>query len=174
MWTSPWAPKIEQEDFVSETINQLDLLLHGNQDMSRLLFLFALFSPVDVELSADERAWLKHFQSKISMMVYSQLLGQEDRENRKALEIVGKVGRIIEDLYKCGQIFYQGRRRRRPSPPSTWGCMESSSWEWRVCAPAWQQQVCEQHAITTICVRALCSPCQICRAYSIRMLLVAE
>ena len=110
MFTSPWAPNIEHEDFVAETFHQLDNLLHGDQDLSRLLLLLSLFSPVDIEHSAEENVWLKKFQNKISVMVYSHVMGQENMQmgNKQALEIVRRMERIIVDLYKCGQIFHQG------------------------------------------------------------------
>jgi len=111
MFTSPWAPKIEHEDFVGETFDQLHDLIHGDQDLSRLLFLLSLFSPVDIEHSGDEKAWLRKFQDKISMMLYSHVLGQENMQmgnKKEALEIVRRMERIIQDLYKCGQIFHQG------------------------------------------------------------------
>jgi len=97
-------------DFVAETFHQLDNLLHGDQDLSRLLLLLSLFSPVDIEHSAEENAWLKKFQNKISVMVYSHVMGQENMQmgNKQALEIVRRMERIIVDLYKCGQIFHQG------------------------------------------------------------------
>jgi len=110
IFTSPWAPKIEDEDFVAETFQQLDDLLRGDQDLSRLLLLLSLFSPVGIEHRAEEKAWLKKFQNKISMMVYSHVMGQENMQmgNKQALEIVKRMERIIVDLYKCGQIFHQG------------------------------------------------------------------
>ena len=42
------------------------------------------------------------------MMIYNHVLGQEGVDNASALEWVGKIGRIIEDLHKCGEILNEG------------------------------------------------------------------
>ena len=70
---------------------------------------------MDIEINGDEKTWLRKFQSKISMMVYlymhSHVMGQKNMQmgnKKEALEIVSRMERIIEDLYKCGQIFHQG------------------------------------------------------------------
>jgi len=108
MMTSPWAPKIEHEEFVAETFQQLNEVIDGDKDVSQLLFLLALFSPVNIQTSAEETVCLKQFQSQMSMLVYSHVLGQQEMDNTSALEWVGRIGRIIQDLHKCGQIFSEG------------------------------------------------------------------
>ena len=42
------------------------------------------------------------------MMIYNHVLVQEGVDNASALEWVGKIGRIIEDLHKCGEILNEG------------------------------------------------------------------
>ena len=67
--------------------------------------LLSLFSPINIKLGEDEGTWLKQFQRKICTMVYTHVLGQG---SQRALELVSKFGRIVEDLHKCGQIFHKG------------------------------------------------------------------
>eukprot|EP00090_Calanus_glacialis_P015190 TRINITY_DN24045_c0_g1_i1.p1 TRINITY_DN24045_c0_g1~~TRINITY_DN24045_c0_g1_i1.p1 ORF type:complete len:419 (+),score=84.64 TRINITY_DN24045_c0_g1_i1:22-1257(+) len=108
MMTSPWAPNIKDEDFVTDTFYRLRELVSGDLEIGKFLCLLSLFSPVNIDLSSEETACLKQFQSKISMMLYNHVLGQEGVDNASALEWVGKIGRIIEDLHKCGEILNEG------------------------------------------------------------------
>eukprot|EP00092_Neocalanus_flemingeri_P032297 GFUD01035114.1.p1 GENE.GFUD01035114.1~~GFUD01035114.1.p1 ORF type:complete len:135 (-),score=38.71 GFUD01035114.1:63-467(-) len=108
MMTSPWASSIADEEFVADTFKLLSELISGDEELGDLLCLLALFSPVDVQLSKEETFCLKQFQSKISTMVYNQVLCQEDCENIGAFERVARIVRIIEDLHKCGEIFHEG------------------------------------------------------------------
>ena len=108
MMTSPWAPNIKDEDFVTDTFYRLRELVSGDLEIGKFLCLLSLFSPVNIDLSSEETACLKQFQSKISMMFYNHVLGKEGMDNASALEWVGKIGRIIENLHKCGEIFHEG------------------------------------------------------------------
>jgi hypothetical protein len=108
MMTSPWAPNIKDEDFVTDTFHRLRELVSGDLEIGKFLCLLSLFSPVNIDLSSEETSRLKQFQSKISMMLYNHVLGQEGMDNASALEWVGKIGRIIEDLHKCGEILHEG------------------------------------------------------------------
>ena len=71
-------------------------------------FARSVFSNIYIEISSEEIAHLKQFQSKIGMMFYNHVLGKEGMDNVRALEWVGKIGRIIHYLHKCGQIFHEG------------------------------------------------------------------
>ena len=106
--TSPWASNIEDEEFVAEIFNQLVKLVFGDREIMKFLTLLALFSPVNIQLTAEETFGLKQFQSKISMLAYNHVLGQESVENASALEWVGKIGRMVEDLHKVREIFTEG------------------------------------------------------------------
>ena len=59
--TSPWAPSIEDEEFVAATFQHLSELINGDSEVGKLLCLLALFSPVKIHLSTEETLCLKQF-----------------------------------------------------------------------------------------------------------------
>jgi len=106
--TSPWATNIDDEHFVESTNEKLSTFLQRDYEIGKLLFLLASFSPINVKISHDEMTSIKQYQSMISMMLYTRILAKEETDNASALERLGKVGGILEDLNRCGEIFHEG------------------------------------------------------------------
>lgn len=105
---SPWAPHIEYEQFVYNNIETLVELVSGDVEIAKLLVLLALFSPVGIILGKEEASCLKQFQGKITIMIYSHLLDKETFDNVTALESVSKLGKVLENMNRCGEIFHEG------------------------------------------------------------------
>ena len=71
---SPYAKSQEEEELVSVTMEKTRSLMDGDIQLSHLLNMLALFSPVNVDLSSDDYRLLKFFQEKITMMIYTHLM----------------------------------------------------------------------------------------------------
>jgi len=106
--TSPWATNIDDEYFVDSTNEKLSIFLQKDYEIGKLLFLLASFSPINVRISHDKMTSIKQYQSMISMMLYTHILSKDETDNASALERLGKVGGILEDLNRCGEIFHEG------------------------------------------------------------------
>ena len=105
-YKSPWTPNIEDEKFVEDTFEIMVNLVSGDVEVAKLLNLLALFSPVKVVLSKEETFYLKHFQRKISMEMYTHVLARDTCNNIDALERVTGLGKMIEKMNRCGEIFH--------------------------------------------------------------------
>ena len=46
----------------------------GDEHFGKLIYLLALFTPVQVQLQEEEKQMFKHFQQKVSIMIYSHLM----------------------------------------------------------------------------------------------------
>ena len=55
---------------------ELTLFSAGDEYMGRLIYLLATLSPVTVTLQEKEVGILKHFQKKVSIMIYSHLMSR--------------------------------------------------------------------------------------------------
>merc|ERR1711892_274837 len=106
MLKSPWTPNIEDENFVEDTFEIFVNLVSGDVEVAKLLNLLALFSPVKVVLSTEETFYLKHFQRKISVEMYTHVLARDTCNNIDALERVTGLGKMIEKMNRCGEIFH--------------------------------------------------------------------
>ena len=73
-YISPYAKSREEEELVSTTMEKTRSLLNGDIQLSHLLNMLALFSPVKVDMSMDDTCSLKFFQEKITMMIYTHLM----------------------------------------------------------------------------------------------------
>ena len=76
MTKSPYAKRKSDEDFVASTSQKLGALLMSDEHLSRLVYLLALFSPVKLQIPEKENRLLLEYQQKISIMIYSHLMGR--------------------------------------------------------------------------------------------------
>merc|ERR1719483_422035 len=107
-YKSPWASSIEDEDFVDNTYHVLSGLINSDPELGNMLRILSLFSPIGVALDEDQKCCLKQFQSKISIVIYNHILGQEIADNSSAFERVTRLVNIFGNLHKCGEIFCDG------------------------------------------------------------------
>ena len=73
-YISPYAKSQEDEELVSNTVEKTKILLKDDIQLSHLLNLLALFTPVNVDMSIDDLSLFKYFQEKITMMMYTHLM----------------------------------------------------------------------------------------------------
>ena len=73
---SPYAKSKNDEDFVDSTRQKLKFLLMSDEHLGRLVYLLALFSPVKLQIPEKENRLLLDYQQKISIMIYSHLMGR--------------------------------------------------------------------------------------------------
>ena len=76
MAKSPYAKSKNDEDFVDSTRQKLKFLLMSDEHLGRLVYLLALFSPVKLQIPEKENRLLLSYQQKISIMIYSHLMGR--------------------------------------------------------------------------------------------------
>ena len=76
MGKSPYAKSKNDEDFVDSTRQKLKDLLMSDEHLGRLVYLLALFSPVKFQIPEKETRLLLSYQQKISIMIYSHLMGR--------------------------------------------------------------------------------------------------
>ena len=76
MGKSPYAKSKSDEDFVVSTKQKLRDLVMADQYFGRLIYLLALFSPVKIEIPEKENRLFLNYQQKISIMMYSHLMGR--------------------------------------------------------------------------------------------------
>ena len=75
MARSPYAKSKNDEDFVDSTRHELRALIMSDEHLGRLVYLLALFSPV-LQIPDKENRLLLDYQQKISIMIYSHLMGR--------------------------------------------------------------------------------------------------
>ena len=51
-------------------------IIDGDEDLGQLFHLLVLFSPIKVKLPEKETQMFKHFQQKITMMIYTHLMNR--------------------------------------------------------------------------------------------------
>ena len=73
---SPYAKSKADEDFVDRTRQKLRELVSSDEYFTKLIYLLALFSPVNMQLPEKENTHFKDYQQKISIMTYSYLMGR--------------------------------------------------------------------------------------------------
>ena len=73
---SPYAKSKSDEDFVDITRQKMRELVSNDDHFTKLIYLLALFSPVDMKLPEKENTHFKDYQQKISIMTYSYLMGR--------------------------------------------------------------------------------------------------
>ena len=73
---SPYAKSKSDEDFVDRTRQKLRDLVSADEYFTKLIYLLALFSPVNMQLPEKENSNFKDYQQKISIMTYSYLMGR--------------------------------------------------------------------------------------------------
>ena len=73
---SPYAKSKTDEDFVDSTRQKLRNLIMSDEHLGRLVYLLALFSPVKLQIPEKENRLLLDYQQKISIMIYSHLMGR--------------------------------------------------------------------------------------------------
>ena len=73
---SPYAKSKTDEDFVDSTRQKLRNLIMSDEHLGRLVYLLALFSPVKLKIPEKENRLLLSYQQKISIMIYSHLMGR--------------------------------------------------------------------------------------------------
>ena len=76
MAKSPYAKSKSDEDFVDSTKQKLRDLVMADEHFGRLIYLLALFSPVKLEIPETENRLFLNYQQKISIMIYSHLMGR--------------------------------------------------------------------------------------------------
>ena len=76
MAKSPYAKSKIDEDFVDSTRQKLRDLLKSDEHLGRLVYLLALFSPVKLQIPEKENRLFLDYQQKISIMIYSHLMGR--------------------------------------------------------------------------------------------------
>ena len=100
---SPYAKSQDEEDFVSVTMEKTKCMIKGDLQLSYLLYMLGLFTPVNVDISMDYISLLKYFQEKITMMMYTHLMKMTD--NIKSLSILSNLASMMADFNTVGQIM---------------------------------------------------------------------
>ena len=79
VYKSPFTACEDDEKFVASVKARAHQLIGGDLHLLHLLHLLALFSPIDNDHLLEARELvdlLKHFQQKISIMIYTNLLSR--------------------------------------------------------------------------------------------------
>ena len=108
MGKSPYACNWEDEIFMSNTVQKAQKLLDYDDKLCRLIFILAIFSPVNVDINDEEDKLLKYYQEKISIMIYKHLMSNPSSSNLKCLETMTRIVEIIIELNKMGNILKFG------------------------------------------------------------------
>ena len=102
-YISPYAKSQEEEDFVSMSMEKTKSLLKGDPQLSHLLNMLALFTPVNVDISMDHTFLFKYFQEKITVMMYTHLMKRTDNIN--SLNIMSNLASMMADFNTVGKIM---------------------------------------------------------------------
>ena len=102
-YISPYAKSQEEEDFVSISMEKTKTLLKGDPQLSHLLNMLALFTPVNVDITMDHSSLFKYFQEKITMMMYTHLMKRTDNIN--SLSIMSNLASMMGDFNTVGKIM---------------------------------------------------------------------
>ena len=122
---SPYAKSKSDEDFVDITRQKMRELVSNDDHFTKLIYLLALFSPVDMKLPEKENTQFKDYQQKISIMTYSYLMGRyklksskiyfskvflfrNSSDNLTSTNRMANVVSMMEDFNKVGRIFRDG------------------------------------------------------------------
>ena len=122
---SPYAKSKSDEDFVDITRQKMRELVSNDDQFTKLIYLLALFSPVDMKLPEKENTHFKDYQQKISIMTYSYLMGRyklksskiyfskvfpfrNSSDNLTSTNRMANVVSMMEDFNKVGRIFRDG------------------------------------------------------------------
>lgn len=108
LWVSPYAKCHEDETFMENTIRKFQEYLCQDDVLCELILLLAIFSPVNVDLREDQLKLIKHYQQKVSIMIYSHLMARRNHDNLTSLDTVTKIVTCIADLNKMGFIMQYG------------------------------------------------------------------
>jgi len=108
MAKSPYAKSKNDEDFVDSTRQKLRDLVKSDEYLGRLIYLLALFSPVKLKIPEKENRLLLDYQQKISIMMYSHLMGRVGANNVASMSRMADVVSMMEDFNKVGKIFANG------------------------------------------------------------------
>jgi len=124
MLISPYTKCEDDEEFVSQTRQKLKILVSGDEYMGRLIYLLATLSPVTVTLQEKEVGILKHFQKKVSIMIYSHLMSRTDSDNLSSLNRITNIVSMMEDFNRVGRIFSGGLIRSLDDAEVDLDCIE--------------------------------------------------
>jgi len=105
---SPYAKCKSDEDFVDSTRQRLRDLVMSDHHFGKLIYLLALFSPVKLKIPEKENRLLLEYQQKISIMIYSHLMGRNGANNLTSASRMASVVSMMEDFNKVGTIFHSG------------------------------------------------------------------
>lgn len=108
IFSSPYAQRFEDEQFVEKICEKFSRLLNGDLECGKLVYLLALVSPVKLDLEPQDVDLLKQFQKKISIMIYNYLMSSSELDNTIVLEKMYQLASLLEDLNRCGEIFQDG------------------------------------------------------------------
>merc|ERR1719412_3148080 len=101
------------------------MLVSGDEYIGRLIYLLATLSPVTMTLQEEkEVAILKHFQKKVSIMIYSHLMSRTDSENLSSLNRITNIVSMMEDFNRVGRIFSGGLIRSLDEAAVELDCIE--------------------------------------------------
>jgi len=106
--SSPYAQRYEDEQFFDEICQKFSQLINGDLELSKILYLLALVSPVGLDLERQDVDLLKEFQQKISIMIYNHLMSNSELDNFLVLQKMYQLVSLLEDLNRCGEIFKNG------------------------------------------------------------------
>ena len=73
---TPYAKCYEDEKFIDATIEKLRDFLCYDAVLCELILLLAIFSPVNVDLTVEKLRLVKHYQQKVSIMIYLHLMSR--------------------------------------------------------------------------------------------------
>jgi len=108
LWMTPYAKSYEDEIFIENTMKNFQQCLCHDEVLLELILLLAIFSPVNVDLSEEQLRLVKHYQQKVSMMIYSHLMARRNYDNLTSLETMTKIVASIADLNRMGFIMQHG------------------------------------------------------------------
>jgi len=105
---TPYAKCYEDEKFIEATIEKIRTFLCHDAVLCELILLLAVFSPVNVDLSVEELSLVKHYQQKVSIMIYLHLMTRRNLDNFTSLDTMTRIAGCIADLNRMGFIMQHG------------------------------------------------------------------
>ena len=76
MGNNTFSTSIEDQMFMAITCDKMKEIVEEDEALVPLLFILALFSPVNMTLQEEEFRLLQHYQQKTTILIYTHLMSR--------------------------------------------------------------------------------------------------
>jgi len=120
IFTSPWAVRREDEEFLISTLGLLGRLVGQDTKLGTLFCALVLLTPgSNLSQRARNDAILKKLQNDVALLIF-RYLKKKTQSRDEANRIIGLLLKSVGDLHTCLHIHMHGRLDLAPHSTETW------------------------------------------------------